>query len=172
MNLNHLSGWRRLALVLSAIYWVVATGYAFNMGAEVGSQESARLTAANPWQVVAETPATHSKATPPAPKAGASGETWVVESTTPISASARRPSVDQKLDPPSAAKQSAEKFPGPARQSLPSAEALFPTQDQRWHFAFPIFAVILGIAAAIYAAVTGLVWAGAGFRRQDARSGS
>jgi hypothetical protein len=152
MGLNRLGGWQRLALVLSAIYWVVAIGYAFNIGAEVDSEAATRSTAADPWAVVAESPAEKSET------------------------------------PPISDNQAAGKAPRPATSSLPSAEALFPStkqivekntgaalpsqpapgssRAQRWNFAFLPFAMLLGVAAVTYAAIAGLVWAGAGFRRK------
>ena len=215
MNLNKLSGWQRLALVVSVIYWVGAATYSVGRGmqapdksalpaatdlfpdksalpaaAAAAAVAAVAATEAATAQAAVSTRASASKgkaptATPvdydpfppvsptPAPSEGKrpggaqnDNDQWKPVRTEPIPPAPARtmsrakplPTVDELLGPDPTKHQSAEEFLGLDPRRVPKAPAR--------NFAFITFATLMAVALAIYGAAAGLIWAGAGFRRQ------
>ena len=160
MKLNKLNGWQRLALVLSVIYWSGAIALSGSRNVMPGP---------NFW----ETPW-------PPDVTAAAAKSWTIEppditappKTDPPLPADQRPRAEVPFGPPH--QPTVDEILGPdihrkptAAEAFAPAPKLVPVDYDPFarHVDLAGFGLGVLLAAAIYAAMAGLIWAGLGFRR-------
>lgn len=175
MSLNHLNGWQRLGLVLTAIYWVGVVIAGVQSGFVVGSY--APPTPAE-QAAYAEATAPLAERLAAAQKTGEAAAARTLPESD-YEAELRRAGdrmnaplgeAIRQQQPPAAPSIDANGMPlgVPKSAAQLAAENTAPVADTPARFAWPPFWLALGMGAGGYVAIAGLVWAGLGFRKARA----